>query len=580
MSITPAEISRHFTDDTPASWVSNLWDKYNNQRAPWLDQKQELRNYLFATDTSTTSNSDLPWKNSTTIPKICQIRDNLHSNYLSSLFPHDRWLTWKAFNKEAASKEKAEKIQQYMANKTREARFRGIVSELLLDYIDYGMAVSTCSFEARYKTIGVTEEKVQDYVGPIAHRISPQDIVFNPTARSFEESFKIIRSVKTIGELKALALDDPDQTFWAAALEKRETLRRLAGSYGKDDFNKAQSFSIDGFGSYYEYLMSDYVEVLEFYGDYHNTDGELNREIVITVVDRATTVRKESIPSWLGMSGLFNFVGWRKRTDNLYPMGPLDNIVGLQYRLDHLENAAADAMDMAIHPPLVVAGNVDEFNWQPEEVIYIDEGGTINELGKNLNAVITAASKSREIMDHMENMAGSPREAMGIRTPGEKTATEVNTLHNAAGRVFQEKITNFEIHLLEPLLNSMLETASRHLNETDLIGIMNSAGVEVFKEITKEDITAHGVLRPIGARHFAKQAQDLQNVISIFNSPIAEMIKPHTSGLELTKFVNDVTGLLGYDIFKANVGVSEGADTQREINRQDENIQAELGVDL
>jgi hypothetical protein len=27
-------------------------------------------------------------------------------------------------------------------------------------------------------------------------------------------------------------------------------------------------------------------------------------------------------------------------------MGPLDNLVGLQYRIDHLENAKADALDL------------------------------------------------------------------------------------------------------------------------------------------------------------------------------------------------------------------------------------------
>ena len=74
-----AEVASMINIDDSAAWVSNLWDKYNNQRREKMEEWKELRNYIFATDTTTTSNQSLPWKNSTTLPKLCQIRDNLHS---------------------------------------------------------------------------------------------------------------------------------------------------------------------------------------------------------------------------------------------------------------------------------------------------------------------------------------------------------------------------------------------------------------------------------------------------------------------------------------------------------------------
>lgn len=94
MSKKVAEIQEIFTQDDDAAWVSNLWDKINNQRRGWIEEKKELRDYLFATSTDSTSNNTLPWKNNTTLPKLTQIRDNLHSNYLSALFPNDSWLRW------------------------------------------------------------------------------------------------------------------------------------------------------------------------------------------------------------------------------------------------------------------------------------------------------------------------------------------------------------------------------------------------------------------------------------------------------------------------------------------------------
>ena len=90
MSDKVAELKSVFPDDETGQWVANLWDTYNKQRSPVMSRWLELDNYLFATDTSTTSNSTLPWKNSTTLPKLTQIRDNLHSNYISALFPNDK----------------------------------------------------------------------------------------------------------------------------------------------------------------------------------------------------------------------------------------------------------------------------------------------------------------------------------------------------------------------------------------------------------------------------------------------------------------------------------------------------------
>ena len=557
-----AEISAATGQDASAAWVVDLWETFNNQKRNKIEEWKELRDYIFATDTSSTTNSNLPWKNSTTIPKLCQIRDNLFANYVSALFPNDNWIKWEAYSRQDAHKTKAKTIEGYMSNKVREGKFRTEFEKLLYDYIDTGNAFATTSFESRYKEMA-DGSIVPDYVGPVVQRISPLDIVFNPLASNFDDSFKVVRSVKTIGELKKLAATDPDQRFWSEALERRFEIQRLAGGYSIEDFDKAVGYEADGFGNMYEYYMSDYVEVLEFFGDYHDSNtGELRTDRLITVVDRSYTVRDAEIPTWFGGAPI-RHVGWRFRPDNLWAMGPLDNLVGLQYRLDHLENLKADAMDLTVHPPLKVIGEVEEFEWGPGVEIQIDENGDVAELGKNLNGVMAAASEMSAIEDRMELYAGAPREAAGIRTPGEKTLGEVMQLATAAGRIFQTKVTNFEINLLEPILNDMLETSRRNLAISDVVRVADTErGVTEFLSVTREDIVANGVVRPIGARHFAKQSQDLQNVMTIFNSPIGQMIMPHTSAKNLTDFVNDITGLDGYNIFQPNIGIFE----QTEIN--------------
>lgn len=573
------ELKKILAQDDPSAFVSWTWTTYNNQRMQKINEWREVRDYLFATDTVTTSNRRLPWKHKTTTPKLCQIRDNLHSNYISSLFPNDNWLKWEAYDKQSASKNKAQAIEIYMDNKCREAHFRTTVSQLLLDYIDYGNCFGTVSFSQVYKELA-DGTKVPDYVGPILTRISPLDVVFNPLGDTFKRNFKIVRSVRGIGELKRLAQDDPEQKFWLEAIKRREQIARVMGGYSYEDFQKACGYTADGFGNMYEYYRGSYMEILEFFGDYMDPEtGELKENRLITICDRSFVARDIPLPQWYGGAPIVH-CRWRIRPDNLWGMGPLDNLVGMQYMIDHLQNSAADALDLHIQPPLKIIGEVEEFTWGPSSEIRLSgEGSDVEQLNASLDGIISASQQITALENKMELYAGAPRDAMGIRTPGEKTAFEVQQLNNAAGRIFQEKVTNFEIEFLEPVLNMMLETACRNLDGSDLIRVEDDdIGVQQFMEITKQDITANGKIRPVGARHFAKQAQDLQNVVGVFQSPIAQIISPHVSSINLAKFVEDVTNIKGWDIIEPNVAVFEQKETAQLQQQAQEDMAVQQGM--
>lgn len=568
------ELRGMLSPDDPSQWVANLWNTYHGQRAEKLDQWAEIDKYLFATDTTTTSNSSLPWTHSTTIPKLTQIRDNLHANYLSALFPNDKWLTWVAYSEQDATKEKADTLTAYMENKTREGGFRDTISLLLYDYIDKGICFSQPAFEARYLQTDL--EKKVSFIGPKAVRISPYDIIFNPLAADFHNTFKVVRSMKTVGELRKLALTNPSQSFWKDALDRRDILHKAASTYSLDDWQKASQYQVDGFGSLQEYYQSDSVEILEFYGDVHDFNtGELRTGRMITIVDRSIMVRDADLPGLAG-EDMIECVGWRKRPDNLWAMGPLDNLVGMQYMIDHYLNMGANALDLKVMAPKKIIGDVEEFVWGPNAEIHIDEQGDVQEMAQQFGDVVTVEQWIKELEDRMELYAGAPREAMGIRTPGEKTAFEVQTLNNAAGRIFGEKIIQFEI-FMERVLNNMLKVAYQNLDQSDVIKVIdNDIGAARFKQITKDDITASGILRPIGARHFAQKAQELQNLVGIFNSPIGEMIKPHTSSIAMSRFVEDVVDLRGYDMFRPNIAVQEAQELDAIMQQaQEDNIMAQ-----
>lgn len=93
--------------------------------------------------------------------------------------------------------------------------------------------------------------------------------------------------------------------------------------------------------------------------------------------------------------------------------------------------------------------------------------------------------------------------------------------------------------------------------------------------VTREDIVANGVLRPIGARHFAAQAQMMQTLTQLYSTPIGQMVAPHTSTIQMAKFVEDLLGVERYKLFRPNVGVMEAQETQGLIQQAGENLEVE-----
>ena len=560
--------------DSLAKDIAEKWRLWNQQRQPKMEEWKELRNYLFATDTRTTSNSALPWKNSTTVPKLTQISDNLHANYMAALFPQKRWMRWEAEDRESNTTKKRKVIQSYMENKLRLSSFEVTTSSLVRDFIQYGNCFATVDYENNSTQMEDTGEIITGYVGPKLIRISPFDIVFNPAAVDFVNTPKIIRSIQTLGDLKKMMEENPENDHYQKVFDKMMGSRQAVTGYSDSDFYKNDGYMVDGFGTLRQYYESDYVEILTFYGDiYDRTENKLHKNRIITVVDRSLVLKNVPNPSWLGKSATFH-AGWRERPDNLYAMGPLDNLVGMQYRIDHLENLKADVFDQIAFPILKIKGDVEDFDFQPGSRIYLGDEGDVGYLVPDATA-LNADNQILNIMNTMEEMAGAPKQAMGIRTPGEKTAFEVNQLQNAASRIFQNKTQHFEKVFIEPILNAMLEAARRNMSYTEVIKTFDQElGVSVFSEITKEDITANGVIVPVGARHFAERAQRLQNMQQLWMAKANDpTVGAHLSGKEFARVMSEE--LNEPNLYKDNVMIFEQMETQRVAQEAQIEMQAQ-----
>jgi len=543
-----------------ATDISDRWSTWNNARQNKIEEWKELRNYIYATDTRTTANSKLPWTNSTTTTKLTQIADNIHANYFSALFPQQRWFKFQAHDQDSDVKNKRDVIQAYMDNKVRQSDFENTISKLINDYIQYGNCFATVDFSRDYTEYD-DGERIVNYIGPKVVRISPFDICFNPLAPSFGDSPKIVRSILTLGEVARKVEETVDNGYMKSVLDKM-IANRAAMAEKETDVNKSEAFIADGFSTITEYYESNYVELLTFYGDIYDADtGTFHKNRVITVVDRAYILLNEQNPNWLGKAPIFH-AGWRERPDNLYAMGPLDNLVGMQYRIDHLENLKADVFDQIAYPIIKIRGDVEDFDFEPAARIYMGEEGDVGYLAPDATA-LNADFQIQTLENKMEMLAGAPREAMGIRSAGEKTAFEVQQLMTAAGRIFQHKTAHFERVFLEPILNAMLEAARRNMDYADTIRVLNDdTGLYFFEQITKEDIMANGKIVPMGARHFAERANRVQNLTSLYQLKLADpTMAAHLSGKEFARLMAEELGEPA--LFSENVTITEQLETQR-----------------
>lgn len=562
--------------------IARHWVTWNTLRSTKIAEWNEIRRYIYATDTTQTTNSKLPWKNKTTIPKLCQIRDNLYANYMASLFPKRKWLYWEADEEADEESEKREAIEGFMEWAIDRSDFKREIGKLVQDYIDYGNCFAAIDWIDNNRMLD--DRQQVGYVGPVPRRISPLDIVFNPIAATFESSPKIVRTMMTLGELKKVLQvesTDKDPEAYKDLFKYLTDLRRgVAGANPAYDLSEKDSYlQVDGFTSWREYLASNYVEVLTFYGDLYDVEREeLLENHVIMVVDRHKLISKKPNPSYFGTTPIWH-AGWRTRQDNLWAMGPLDNLVGMQYRIDHLENLKADVADLSTFPVLKIKGYVDEFEWGPMERIFVGDDGDVEPV-QLPNQNQQTDMEIQFLMQLMEEMAGSPKEAMGIRSPGEKTAYEVQRLESAAGRIFQSKIAQFEENIVEYVLNGMLELARRKMGPTVVRSFNEDVKIAVFQKLTASDITGQGRLRPLAARHFAEKAEVIQNLTQLAGSGLwaDEEFRLHFSSVKMADMVEELLNLEDYKIVEPYVRLSERADAQRQANSHEEQVAMEAGT--
>tara|TARA_R110000765_G_scaffold400565_1_gene495645 strand:- start:3127 stop:4101 length:975 start_codon:yes stop_codon:yes gene_type:complete len=291
-------------------------------------------------------------------------------------------------------------------------------------------------------------------------------------------------------------------------------------------------------------------------------------------------IRDEASLSPSGYDGI-HYAGWRVRPDNLWAQGPMDNIVGMQYRIDHLENLKADVFDQIAQPIIKIKGDdviEPEEGYAPGAVYYCGLEGDVEILKPDTTA-LNADTQIQIYHRMMEEFAGAPPETRGVRTPGEKTAFEVEKLDANATVLFVDKARNFEL-MLETVLKEAFELMMINFDDMDYVSVTNDiTGKDDIKQLSFEDVKARGRFTAQGARLWSRRNRETLELSNFMGGPMKDPgVRRHISGENLTKFFTGKLDLQDQNIFQPFAGVKEDAQAQAVAQSELQSLEQESGA--
>lgn len=560
--------------DEVAVRIGEMWSQYNTERRAALSLGEEARRFVFATDIDSTSAALQPHKNRTHQPKLTEINDTLQSKYFEAALGSPEFFRFNGSDIPGRSKSRL--VEAWVRTKLETKKFRETVGRaLLMDYAIYGNCFADVDYVRETDSNGNIT-----YVGIVVRRISPLDIVFNNRAKDFSSSVKIERALMHISDIAELPEKFPESEFNETAIQK--AIKTRHPDYAGDwiEVIKERGINMDGYGSWDEYFKQDMAELLIYRGSvFDPITGETKTNRVVFVMDRIHVIRDAPSRSPMGFDGLHH-AGWRIRPDNLWAQGPLDNLVGMQYRIDHLENLKADGFDLIIQPNLLIKGEgvqEPEDGFAPGGTYYAGVDEDVSFLVPDVG-VLQADSGIAVYHQLMEQFAGVPSETRGIRTPGEKTAFEIDKLDNNANGMFIDKTRNFEI-LLEGILKEAHDLMLINFDENDYIEIFDDIeNAEIIKEVSRDQVTALGQFIAVGSQHWARRQRRTQEMQTLQLGPMQDpKINIHISGINLAKFYEEELNLEDHSIVEPFIGVKESVQAEAIAEAERQKLQQETG---
>jgi hypothetical protein len=99
-------------------------------------------------------------------------------------------------------------------------------------------------------------------------------------------------------------------------------------------------------------------------------------------------------------------------------------------------------------------------------------------------------------------------------------------------------------------------------------------------ELTSDDITGAGRIKPLGARHFAEKAEIVQNLTNLYNSAVGKdpMVLMHFSSIKTARMIEDLLDLQDYELVMDFVRIPEQIQAQKLQAAGQEQVQMNIAT--
>lgn len=543
------DVRLELNTDALAHAIVKKYIAWESSKANWEQTYKDNLQYTFAIDSKEIGETArFPWSNHTHIPKFCQLYDLLLTMYDEALFSTEDYIIWTSPSLDENSNKVKRAMVSYAKKVIEESDFKPVMQKLLGDYILSGNAFATDVWAG---------DKVK------LIRQNPLEVYFDPYAASYDDSPKIFRKRIQLGELKRLSVYD--ETMKKAFDKIVDSKKKVIAAKNNGDSIKDDEGIIAGLGGVDNYCNLDTVEILTFVGDlYDINNDEYHENTQITIADRHVLIEEKPLEDYKK----FFKAGWRDRPDILWSMSPLSNLLGMQYRIDFLENKRADVFDFISNPILKTKGDVTlPENTEPGAVIQMPVDGDAAFISPDSTALM-ADTYVESYMNLMDLMAGTPREVAGWRSPGEKTAFEFRELVTAAMRMFNKQIRKFEKEIFEPCVNALIKAdiANRAGQQVSVKTVDPQTGMINFETISIDDLANNeGEIKAQGSTMYAERERIVQTLMQLGNSAFMQdpAVKANISPAILGKVLITASGLDKFpNLYKQGAWIQESAQQQ------------------
>ena len=218
--------------DSLAEIVSRLWVSFYHSPEQQEHRREvsEVKRFLYATDTQSTSNSANPHSHTTHRGKLAQIADTLEAHYLDAWFPHADWGQFKPGSVEDNNINTKRLVESYMKDRHELSNFIGTAGRIGRDWIEDGNAFGEAVWTS--DTAGEVDNILRKaYIGPKIRRIDPRRIAYNNDATSFHDSWKVIQAIKTKGDIVKEINDETLPESYREILSKSMQFRNYMATY-------------------------------------------------------------------------------------------------------------------------------------------------------------------------------------------------------------------------------------------------------------------------------------------------------------------------------------------------------------